>query len=206
MKLIIILSILFINKATALKSSDLCKNTEQECTGEYDNYFRYNVNCNQLECTGIYKYSCLNEYCTINNATCYKLVNIHKKLIFINDLPERIIKFEKSIKQCHKITENKIDLNNDVCITGRNCYLVSRSSKFSKFYTKNSNVSISCPCNKGKYGYHCGNSFCTTNSIVCEQIMEKMNQTTNLSFQKCFNDNQIIKRNKPNIYFNKISI
>jgi hypothetical protein len=67
MKIIIILLIV-INATIALKSTDLCRNTEQECTGKYDQHFSYNLNCNQMKCTGIFEYSCLNnDYCTINN-------------------------------------------------------------------------------------------------------------------------------------------
>ena len=69
-----------------------------------------------------------------------------------------------------------------------------KSSKITRFYTKDKNTSIICPC-KGKFGYHCGNSYCTINNIVCDQL-NQMNLHTNMEHNKCLNDNQIIKIKK----------
>ena len=78
---------LIINATISLKPSDLCLNKEKECKGDYDKYNAYNIKCNQVKCNGLYKYSCLNGYCTIDMRSCLRLMNIHLIISVMNDLP-----------------------------------------------------------------------------------------------------------------------
>jgi len=99
-------------------------------------------------------------------------------------------RFGAKIKKC---SEANYELkSNDFCLNGKNCF-VEQIMWTGRRLTKQKNK-IDCPC-KGKYSFHCGRKFCTTESIACNAFKSKelknelkLNETLNF----CRNDNTII--------------
>jgi hypothetical protein len=191
MKITFILTFI-IGISSSLKKNEICKNIQQECKGRYNSLNHYVIDCNQVKCHGNHPFKCNQFYCTKNAKSCIDFYNFNRPSASMLKLPQRKkthLLYANIIKACDS---KKYNLNHEnICLIGKNCSLVEKAVKYSRGHTISSIKKIACPC-KGKYAYHCGNNYCTSNNIVCKNLNKK-NKNLKTNFPKCLNDNQTIQ-------------
>ena len=116
MKLLIILFagilIAIDNKVACLKSTDVCKNTNEECTGSFGAEFAYTLQCKKLPCTAPYTHACNENYCALNRETCGQLIEIRDLIYFA---VYRWIFFSKKTVRLHLFTNTDAEFTCSVC-------------------------------------------------------------------------------------------
>jgi hypothetical protein len=188
---------LFIGISVSLKQNEICKNSQKECKGKYNSFNSYFIDCNQVKCHGNHSFKCSHIYCTTNAKSCIDFYNLNRPSASLLKLPQRINKnsmFESKIKDCN-LKQYKLNKDN-VCKNEKSCILIEKAPKNSYNFQMNFKDNIICPC-IGKYDFHCGIKYCTSNSLVCDHLLKiKSKKTSSFynSFPKCTNTNQRIKQ------------
>jgi len=172
MKIFILLLISAIIGITVnLRVDELCKNKGQECKGKYNSYHEYSVDCKQVKCHGNHSFYCNEIYCTNNAKSCIDFYNLNRPSISTLRMPQRKIissVYVSQIKDC-KLIDYKLK-HQDVCLTSEECFFLKESkNRYPLFYQQPPTIETRCPC-KDKHNYHCGNKYCTINSLVCDHL------------------------------------
>ena len=168
MRHIILILLDVAQQAFGFKSSSFCNLVEQECVGNYDPRLDYKVICMHVKCQTPYALE-VNRYFS---SISYKKTT--QNVLLINDrLGQNILKFrsyKNKIRNCSKLAyEFK---PNDVCVSGKMCFLNEKSpSKFNFFdifsYRKYALKKINCVC-EAKHTYRFGQGHCSINKQACD--------------------------------------
>ena len=196
--LFISLILLIAYEVDCLKSNDMCKNTDEICTGSFNSEFVYLLSCKKAKCTGPYTHSCSSQnYFTTSQETCQQFLKFRDLINSMVRVPNgHLRKFYEGIQKCPALNHN---FNaNEACMTGQNCYMSEKSIKTSKFYSGEVNYStkkIVCPCRKSPFTFQCGDRFCTTNNLACDALLNSAKSKATLeNVQNCSNDNLLIQK------------
>jgi len=186
MKIFILAMIIGIT--ISLRTNEICKNNKQEeCTGSYNSFHEYKLNCKQLKCQGSHPFHCNEVYCTNNAKSCIDFYTSNRPSISTLRLPHRPNSnslYAIQIKDC-KLKDYKLE-HQDICLNNRKCISFKKNSnKYTIFLQKSSKLETHCPC-KGKYNFHCGKKYCTINSLVCDHLLKtRLSNKTPPSISKC---------------------
>jgi hypothetical protein len=191
---------LFDLKVFCLQSNAVCKNTNEECAGRFSLDLVYFIRCEKICCSNEYPFSCSSEnhFCAQSKQACDQFLRIREFINLMFKMPKdqtKYKKFHQEIKPCPTKMKTKINPN-DVCSVGKNCYLSWRTNASIKSFIAYLTKKIVCPCQKGRHTYQCSNMFCTKNNLVCASLLKQLPAYGNNTFQKCLNDNIIIRKNK----------
>jgi len=200
MKFIFFFLILQVELGTltlGLKSSDICKNTNEECTGSLSLDLVYLLQCKKAKCTGLYDFDCSESYCTQSKETCEQFIQIRDLVGLMFRTPkDRMKKFFEGIRKCPAL--NYTFSPNEACLVGQNCYMSEKSIKTSKFKSTEVNFltkKIACPCRESPYTYQCpGNLYCTSNNLACDALLKSEKPKEKFQLRKCLNDNLLIQK------------
>jgi len=106
--------------------------------------------------------------------------------------------YVSQIKDC-KLIDYKLK-HQDVCLNSEECFFLNESkNRYPLFYQQPPTIETRCPC-KDKHNYHCGNKYCTINSLVCDHLKTTKFINKLKSIPKCIKQN-IKSRNSKIIRF-----
>ncbi len=132
------------------------------------NYCKLPVVCTDISlkcdflCKGDFKHSCGGSICSTNASTCHKI----KK--------ERFKIENNNLNMCPFIYTLQSD---DFCLNEKTCVYIDPISRLQNYYKVKK-----CNC-KGKYGFKCGDKYCTINNKACLHLKININKIK--SFNKC---------------------
>lgn len=199
-----------IQQSLSLKSTDVCRLLQKECTGYYDSNRKYKIKCDTIECHGKYRFKCGRDKCTLGETECYSLqkwaLDAKRNQLIYNIFPmpsnsqkksgytelSKFQVFNQSIKNCSHIAYQF--KTSDICVSGTNCFEKSRLF----MGQKNNDLTrkVDCKCTN-KHNYRCGGGdglFCATNNTACEYYLRLKISKKLPQLKKCGNDNVIIFR------------
>ena len=199
-KKILIICLLKLHLALALKSANFCTLKQKVCKGYYDTKQKYQTKCDLIECSDeTFSLKCSKDICSNNKTECnrYKKLNsnmyilIGKQAALNPKMTDQYLEerkslqiFNKNIQVCnYKIY--KFD-QNDFCVNGVNCVEKIISSFGLGYNYVNKKIDCKCPNEKS---FKCA-KFCTKDSIACDYSKSNNNNKTFIANVKnCDNGN-----------------
>ena len=192
---------------SSLLSTNFCKISQKECFGSYDLLNRYRINCENIRCSGKYKYICGLDKCAVSRLECDMFKNLTKilrsysqkthfyKYLALQALStniaiekEKLKQFEEKISHCSLM---KYEYNsNDFCMMGNNS--IEKKKIFNSIRFDYTSKIAKCKCPEGLQ-YNC-DKYCTKNNFACDYLRDHLSIRTNLSLcQSCGINKKFIK-------------
>ena len=193
-KKILIICLLKLHLALALKSANFCTLKQKVCKGYYDTKQKYQTKCDLIECSDeTFSLKCSKDICSNNKTECHKYKQLNS--YFTNSKFSKkyfqtkmnFDTFNKNIKECNK----KIyKLNtNDFCLLGLVCVKKQVSPTSLGYNYVNKKIDCKCPNEKS---FKCA-KFCTKDSTACNYSKSNNNNNNNKTFianvKSCDNGN-----------------
>ena len=148
-------------------------------------------NRHQEYCNSKKNFKCGSKYCSINEKSCQKLLNLETLISSVKNLKtyqtqlQNFHLFLMAIKDCERVI-----LKNEICIREKACH------KFQFVSLKTAGlkvpIRVECPCDMN-HPYACKNRFCGSRKKIC-QILE-----TNLESEN--NSIKVVQCEKGDAYF-----
>lgn len=184
--------------AISFDSSSICQRENENCTGSYNIYYKFQTSCEKFDCFGDLNYTCGSNNCAADRKSCYYFQTLNSNLIRIIISPTsykyNLRKYEKELQMIKSCTAPFQDWNtNDVCIRSNECFLKHDFLFFNKMY--NMKKKINCFCDQ-THKYQCNNKYCATNKQVCDDLLLKLSHESinKTNFNKCNHRSNVIER------------
>jgi hypothetical protein len=190
-KKILIILLIKLHLALALRSANFCILKQKVCKGSYDTKQNYQTKCDLVECSDeIFSFECSNDICSNNKTECnkYKQLNSYfsnskfrekyfqKKMNFDT--------FNKNLKECDKKTY-KLNTN-DFCLLGLVCVKKQVAPTSLGYNYVNKRIYCKCPNEKS---FKCA-KYCTNDSIACDHLKSNFSNNTFIAnINSCNNSN-----------------
>ena len=176
-KKILIICLLNLHLALALKSANFCNLKQKVCKGYYDTKQKYQTKCDLVECSDErFTFKCSKDICSNNKTECNQFN------ILIRKQTDQYLEERKKFEIC-KNNIYKFDTN-DFCVNGLNCEkkIVSPTALGYNYVRRK----IVCKCPNEK-GFKCG-KYCAKDSISCDYFISNI-KLFNTNINKCNNNN-----------------
>ena len=210
-KLATLLAIIIeIYSLNALNLDDFCKlPLKKSCITKYGDA-KPKIKCHFDACQKPFVYKCGQDKCARNQRECERLLEYEKfadsnMLQTVNQLSQlsenskkafsalvfEIESFRQKITVCAKKPE--ILEPNDICISGKSCYKISKTNNL--IFGGIQNLSkIDCSC-KGSHSFYCSVKNCTLNERTCKLLNKKQvgNKKVILKLKNCDDNFMLIE-------------
>jgi len=182
-KIILIILLLTLHSALALKSVNFCNLKHRVCKGFYDSKQKYQTKCDLVECSDErFTIKCNKDICSNNKTECNQLnILIREQAAFNSKLTGQYLEERKKFEIC-KNNIYKFD-QNDFCVNGLNCEkkIVSPTALGYNYVRRK----IVCKCPNEKR-FKCG-KYCTKDSISCDYFTSNI-KLFDTNIKKCNNN------------------
>jgi hypothetical protein len=197
-KKILIILLIKLHLALALKSANFCILKQKVCKGYYDTKQNYQTKCDLVECSDE-RFKCSKDICSNNKTECNKYRKLNSNMFILigkqaalnPKKTDQYFEERKSLQIFNKnlqVCKNKIYKfeKNDFCVNGVNCVEKIISSIGLGYNYVNKRIYCKCPNEKS---FKCA-KYCTKDSSACDYSKLNNNNKTFISnINSCNNGN-----------------